>query len=339
MPNTDQPSFPILVCANGSSPCNTSVPGLNQSGGGAHVQNSNGYDVGFFTNSGCTIKVAAWEVETYVSSTGEIEAWVNNGTLSHTSDSVFYMCYGDGTISTFQGGTAGSAWDSNFIGVWHLPNGSTLTANDSTSNGNNASALNGSIAAGGQVDGAASMNGTSNWISTPNSISLNIVNTLTISAWINVPSITSGYVEFVRKGLPYYLLATANNVVWLATNDNYNDGGAGAGVALSTGWHYYAGTVSIGVNTIIYKDGASGYSHNSNTSLPISGDPLTFGSVEGGGTQFLNGQIDEVRISNSVRSADWIATEYNNQSSPSAFVTIGAETSPSAGNAFWLGEI
>src|SRR4029077_11832271 len=34
--------------------------------------------------------------------------------------------------------------------------------------------------------------------------------------------------------------------------------------------------------------------------------------------------IDEFRVSTIARSADWIATEYNNQSSPSTFYTIGS---------------
>jgi hypothetical protein len=34
--------------------------------------------------------------------------------------------------------------------------------------------------------------------------------------------------------------------------------------------------------------------------------------------------VDETRLSNVVRSAGWIATEYNNQSNPSAFYGIGA---------------
>jgi len=38
-----------------------------------------------------------------------------------------------------------------------------------------------------------------------------------------------------------------------------------------------------------------------------------------------NGIIDEVRISNIARSAGWIATEHNNQNSPSIFYTIGGE--------------
>src|SRR5438477_4757936 len=33
----------------------------------------------------------------------------------------------------------------------------------------------------------------------------------------------------------------------------------------------------------------------------------------------FNGAVDEVEISNVARSSDWIATQYNNQSSPSTF--------------------
>jgi hypothetical protein len=36
--------------------------------------------------------------------------------------------------------------------------------------------------------------------------------------------------------------------------------------------------------------------------------------------------MDEVRVSDVARSADWIATEYNNQSSPGTFCALGSET-------------
>ncbi len=45
--------------------------------------------------------------------------------------------------------------------------------------------------------------------------------------------------------------------------------------------------------------------------------PANFGHVQIGvgydTTRYWTGQIDEVRMSSAVRSADWIATEYNNQ--------------------------
>jgi hypothetical protein len=35
--------------------------------------------------------------------------------------------------------------------------------------------------------------------------------------------------------------------------------------------------------------------------------------------------LDEVQLSSSLRSAAWISTEYNNQSSPGIFITLGSE--------------
>jgi hypothetical protein len=46
------------------------------------------------------------------------------------------------------------------------------------------------------------------------------------------------------------------------------------------------------------------------------------------GPRFLNGALDEVRISKSTRSADWIKTEYNNQNSPSGFTTVSLGLTP-----------
>jgi YD repeat-containing protein len=41
---------------------------------------------------------------------------------------------------------------------------------------------------------------------------------------------------------------------------------------------------------------------------------------------YFSGKIDEARISNIARSADWIATEYNTESSPSSFYGVGSST-------------
>jgi hypothetical protein len=38
-----------------------------------------------------------------------------------------------------------------------------------------------------------------------------------------------------------------------------------------------------------------------------------------------NGSLDEARVSTVARSADWITTEYNNQSAPGTFETLGTE--------------
>jgi hypothetical protein len=40
---------------------------------------------------------------------------------------------------------------------------------------------------------------------------------------------------------------------------------------------------------------------------------------------YFAGSIDEVRVSSIVRSANWVTTEFKNQSNPSAFYSIGAQ--------------
>jgi len=52
--------------------------------------------------------------------------------------------------------------------------------------------------------------------------------------------------------------------------------------------------------------------------------PFYIGRNPGDGVTF-NGVIDEVRISNVPRPAEWIQTEYNNQRAPAAFYTVGIE--------------
>ncbi len=52
------------------------------------------------------------------------------------------------------------------------------------------------------------------------------------------------------------------------------------------------------------------------------------GIAHRGTDTYFDGKIDEVRISNIVRSADWIETGYNNQNSPSTFIIEGTPETP-----------
>ena len=49
-----------------------------------------------------------------------------------------------------------------------------------------------------------------------------------------------------------------------------------------------------------------------------------------------NGLIDEVRVSSTARSADWVATEYSNQSSPGTFYSLSPESQVIAPSAVTL---
>jgi hypothetical protein len=43
---------------------------------------------------------------------------------------------------------------------------------------------------------------------------------------------------------------------------------------------------------------------------------------------YLNGSLDEVRVSTTARSAEWLQTSFNNQNNPSAFFNLGSEEIP-----------
>ena len=86
-------------------------------------------------------------------------------TLSHTTDTVLYMFYGNPNIIASQQNPAG-AWNSNYTAVYHLANVGTGVAADSTPNDNYAS-LTLVSAASGEIDGAAGLNGASSYIQIP----------------------------------------------------------------------------------------------------------------------------------------------------------------------------
>jgi hypothetical protein len=97
--------------------------------------------------------------------------------------------------------------------------------------------------------------------------------------------------------------------------------------AAETGWLYLTLTYDGSTSLVAYANGGQVGS----TTLGGSLDTATSDIVIGGETLvetetgFFDSRIDEVRVSSIPREACWIETEYNNQSSPGTFYTMGAE--------------
>jgi YD repeat-containing protein len=323
VPNTDRSNFPLLISGT--------YPYLKTVANGGDVQNSNGYDVIFTSDAGCATKLNH-EVETYNGTTGAVNYWVKVPTVSHTtSDTVIYMCYRNASITTDQSNKT-AVWDANYKGVWHLPNGTSLTANDSTSNGVNGT-ITSTSAATGQVDGCGSFDGANSKIDMGNASALDGMTALTISAWIKPNSLT-GANRILTKWMGSFLVGTrlgSGDVLRLAVQKT----GGGVSIfdspasTLTVGsWQHVVvtwsqpNTVTISVNGTA-KTVTIAQDQNVTSTGPSS-TVVQIGSPSDGVGNHFDGLIDEVRMSNVVRSADWIKTEYNNQSSPSTFYTISA---------------
>ena len=163
VPNTDQANFPFLF--------NTTDPAFANTANGGRVTSPNGYDLIFSTDPNGLIPLN-FELQQYNPATGQVIAWVRIPTLSHTTDTVLYVFYGNTAITTSQANKTG-VWDGNFQEVLHLDEANGATVFDSTANANNGTKVSASSPtpnAAGEIGAAQSFNGTSDFIVVPPSV-------------------------------------------------------------------------------------------------------------------------------------------------------------------------
>ncbi len=330
VPNSDQTNFPMLV--------SVTDPSLATTANGGHVVSPNGYDIVFASDVTCR-NTLNFEIESWTPATGQLVAWVQIPLLSHTSDTVIQLCYGNSSLTADQSHKA-QTWDVNHLGVYHLGGGATLSAADSTANGNNGT-VSGAAPAAGKLDGSAQFNGTSNYIGLPQAAfgAYPTNYSVTVSAWFKTGS--SGVIlsqttpttpgSGPSGWVPALYVDTAGkvraSVFWhgsvrqIISANSYND----------NAWHFVGDTFSSGTEKL-YVDGqlagsasvtensySASYSYFLGTGFTNAWRGLA------GGWVYFNGLLDEVRVSNTARSSDWLAAEYNNESSPGSFYTIFPE--------------
>jgi RHS repeat-associated protein len=322
--NTDQVNFPVLI--SGTFPYLATVTN------GGRVQNANGYDI-VFTSDAAGQNQLNHEIDSYNPATGTAAFWVQIPTLSHTADTHLYMWYGNSAVLTSQENRPG-VWKGNYSAIWHL-GGSHPATGDSSGNGNNGNA-NGTSAATGMIGGASSFTGAnSSYIDFGNGNTLSAINQLAVSAWVNPnsPGAWGGILTKTGKTtavVPADYMLTYEGGRW-GTSINKNDNSwattASSAVLASQAWTKLDMCWN-GTQMLQYTNGvldtATTYSE---TLIPNTADVIV-------GYNFVNsygwvGSIDEVRVrTNSCPSADWIKTEYNNQTSPTTFASVSSSSVP-----------
>jgi hypothetical protein len=323
--------FPILVSVTDAR--------FKTVGNGGHVQNSSGFDIRPYTNSGLGTAITGYELERYNASTGEVVMWVKISSLS-SSTTPLVLAYGDAGIST--NGSSTTTWSNKFGIVYHLKDGTTLSLFESlagTATGTNHSAT----ATTGQIDGAAGFVAASSQyidIGTPA-----LSSWFTVSAWVKATSFPNALnAVFVNDNNVDTLYAKIfvksngklNMSMTVSTVGSISYDGTGT-TTLSTGTWYYitmryiSAPSGSGGGMYGYVNGsqdnyvaANSASHGSTGVITNLGKDPTFGG------KFWDGSIDHVTTAfdssgGGARSTDWITTEYNNQSAPGTFETLGTE--------------
>jgi len=320
VPNTDQSNFPVLVSGTYSYLATTN------NGGG--VTNQNGYDIAFASDAAGNNPLF-FEQETYNSGSGTIKYWVRLPTVSHTTDTVFYIFYGNSGVSTDQSSKS-AVWDSNYIGVWHMEdNAASAVVKDSTSNGNNgtASAQTSSKTTTGEIDKALSFNGINDGISTGITGSA----AFTWEGWVNSASMSNYSSIITIDGPSFMLMDIYGGAASFWTADGVYGSSLGiAGLNNGTWYHLVFSRSGDYGSYKAYLNGS--FTGQAAGGIWSSAQAMSIGWRADVG-QYFDGLLDEIRVSNIARSSDWIATEYNNQSSPATFYSMGSvgqSQSPSA---------
>ena len=311
-------NFPVLISITGDSQI--------------AARAASGDQIYFTDDTGAT--VLSHELMSY--SSGSVSAWVKVPSLN--TGTVIRIYYG----ATRPSYTPAAVWNTNYKGVWHLEETGTGAAGeyvDSTSNNNDGQGGNGAPGStpskvSGIIGSGQDFSG--DFINVGTDDSLKIQNTLTISAWVKIDTATGGTHCIVCRQLynsyqdGYVLFQPGNQYAasfWiynLASNPIST-------VSPTTTWHHWAVTVTTGSNNLkIYIDGLPSGSLGTLNSYPILDvNPVLIGAGENDATttptEFFDGSIDEVRISDTVRSAGWIATEYANMNNPAGFISLGPE--------------
>ncbi|MGE5831463.1 MAG: DUF2341 domain-containing protein, partial [Methanomicrobiales archaeon] len=322
-------NFPVLVKLDAGT------SGLN---GKAQA---NGNDI-LFTKDDGTTKIPH-EIEYY--SSGTLVAWVNVSPVTSAADTTIMMYYGNSSVGSQQ--SVANVWDGNYKAVWHLkenPSGTAPQMKDSTGTANHGTSA-GSMTSGdqvaGQIDGSLDFDGSDDYVQGPD---YDITGAITVSAWINWDAVTADD-GIVSKRTSSEVAGdwalrmdpsgtgTLEWMIWSGvdnSNNVFSNSAVGAGA-----WKYVVVTFDDPTNTAkIYINGGLDKTDSTTITNSLANTPeqIAIGWA-GQGSQYFDGRIDEVRLSNNVRSAPWITTEYANQNSPSTFLSVGGEVaSPCSGS-------
>jgi len=315
-------NFPVMVKLNEAD--------LKSTSHGGGVENPSGYDILFTAIDGNTL--LKHELQNYTSSTGELLCWVNYPSLSPGIDDSLYVYFGKSGVYTDPSDTL--TWNNNYIGVWHLENLTDAAGTYIFTDHNTAANSNGYLGAAREFDGDGD-----DLEDLKGGTYLDGLAAFTISMWAKSDVVGSD------RGLLYADDPDGLDRRLMIRQDAAGEKGGGVNVyrtssllglnnkqrhessngSATLAWQYITMTQSDGLATNFYLDGSLDTPSwsNSRTGTTNRSEKLLIGKgSKDGATSSWDGLIDEIRISNVELSADWIATEYINMTTPESFLTV-----------------
>jgi hypothetical protein len=288
-----------------------------------------GADIRFATSDSIPL---AYEIERWDSSLQQAAIWVKMDTVrGNDLAQGLTMFWGNSAVLT-NSNDGSSVFDSSngFLGVWHMQGKAGQKVVDASANKNNATNY-------GTVDTLGIIGSAKKFTAKDSLVIPGLMNSLqaiSLSAWMNVDTVNAGTYggDVVSVGDAVMIRADEKSFGIMGgfhSNDtNYNVVASGQNLA-KTGWHFVVFTCDAKNHVqTLYIDGAVSKKQNFANSIAYSGvGKNTVIGAHGNGKKNLNysGEIDEVRISSKVTSADWILLSFRNQGLNNTFVEFFGE--------------
>ncbi len=264
-----------------------------------------------------------YEIENYTDIKADV--WVKIPSLTSSGKTISMYYKNNTAVSSGENSTG--VWDDNYVMVQHLQetdiDDGAGDIKDSTSYSNNGTTANMDTddQVAGQVDGSFEFDGDDDYVEVPYDSNLN-PQVFTISAWIN-KKITKKQLISIRSGWYYWGIDAEDKMFFQRGGDDWATVNTWQTTSSNT-WHHITVTRNSTGDVTLWMDGAilplwTG-SHlddmSSSNALVIGSDLID---------SYFNGTIDEVRISNTIRSADWINQTYQLIANQGTYISFGAE--------------
>jgi hypothetical protein len=292
------------------------------------LANSHDYTLRFIDSDNMT--ELSYEIDYWNQTAEDAYIWIKVPKIDAGSTSDHIYMYFDNTTSNYHQNIE-EVWDSNFIMVQHLNEVYNKTFYDSTINNNEGILVNSnshSYLIRGKIGGALSFNG-NNYINVSHNNSL--YNSVTFEALINPNkyqySEIGGHIIVTKhvswqQGL-YIVYSKNPNLFYAIFYDGITNSIAEWNIPEYNAWYYVVAvfednTSKLYVNGQLMAQGntITAYKGNNNEPIRIGGGILN---------RYANAIIDEVRISNISRSANWINAQY--LSLTNQFIQVGFDSS------------
>lgn len=254
------------------------------------------------------------EIERWDGVGGRAEIWVKLPNVLSSSDTHFYIYYGN--TSVLDGQDPANVWDSGYVMVHHMKDETPSTVEDSTLNSYDGTkkAAGEPVEVAGQIYSGQDFDGGDDYVQCGDVDEVDSATELTFSVWANITGNGPLISKYTDANYRTHIYNSGSDIYWNLSNDT-----ASYGVSPSlSGWNYYVMVFNGSETGKVLR--LKGYVNGEQQTLTFTGtipavaadtgtNQLEFGRQS---TAYFDGQLDEIRVSNTARSAAWIKAQYLN---------------------------